>query len=151
MAMVHVKFYLSPTHLTWISPSLYNVWRVSTKSSIRISEIQTQVFYAAMCMKTHSDHSLYLSSDDMMMSCSEQKQEQLSFKFSISNKVYQQPFNKQQLKNSRSDFRITNKIRKNWLMRTQNLGITHLLSWNGSIIEFLLKSTITLLKEIKFL
>ena len=44
-------------------------------------------------------HSLYLSSDDMMMSCLEQKQEQLSFKFSISNKVYQQPFNKQQLKN----------------------------------------------------
>ena len=56
----------------------------------------------------------------------------MSFEFAMSIKVYQQTFNKQQLKNSRSNTRITNKIRKNWLMRTQNLGITHLLSWNGS-------------------
>ena len=41
-------------------------------------------------------HSLYLSSDDMMMSCLEQKQELVSFEFNISNKVYQQTFNKQQ-------------------------------------------------------
>ena len=43
-------------------------------------------------------HSLYLSSDDMMMSCLEQKQELVSFEFNISNKVYQQTFNKKQQK-----------------------------------------------------